>query len=130
MKRFLIAASSALLLASTPLTADTTTDDMIQMQFSMQQFIEERSVEGAIVNLDLSSGLSEKLYAIESHPMVIELQDSYVLCSDLAKEDGSTVPIDVYIYRNGDAFEVIRFEVNNREPLERLMSLGFAKRLR
>lgn len=130
MKRILTICATALLLGSSPAVAETTTQDMIQLQFSMQQFIENRSVNGAVLNLDLQTGQSEKLYVIESHPMVIELPDSYVLCSDLAKEDGSTVPIDVYIYRNGDEFEVVRFEVNNRAPLERLMSLGFAKRLK
>lgn len=122
------------LLASVLLTCAAAAEDLTarvaELQIAMQQHIEQQKVDGAILNINFKTGSVEKLYPVEAHPMVIELSNGYALCSDLVREDGSTVPLDVYLVREGDELVVFETIISNRGPLAKLIKSGKATRIR
>jgi len=118
------------ILSSTVARADTLIERVSDLQVIMQQHIEKTKIDGALLYLNFNSGTIERLYPVEAHPMIIEIEGGYVLCADLAREDGSTVPLDVYIVEDGGDMVVFDTIVANRAPLAKLIKAGKATRIR
>lgn len=104
--------------------------DKARLQAAMQRYIERHTVNGAILNFDISTGDVALLYPTQAHSMVLALGDHYVLCTDLRDKAGHAVPLDVYLAQNGRSYVVFHAEIDNRAPLGRLISKGIAKPIR
>ena len=125
-----IAIFVALLSSATGLYAETLAARVAELQIAMQQHIEQEKIDGAILNINFDTGEVERLFPVEAHPMVIELANGYVLCADLAREDGTTVPLDVYMVPDGGDLIIFDTVIANRGPLARLIRSGKATRIR
>jgi len=99
------------------------------LQVTMQRHIESSLVDGAITSLNMESGALEPLYPTEAHPMVLVGRDFFVLCSELKSADGRQLPVDFYVTETEDGFRVFHTEIDNREPLNKLMADNRVNRL-
>lgn len=109
--------------------ANDTTELKARLQASLQRTVERTLVDGALLDLDFSTGQVEAFYPIEAHPMILQFGEHYVLCSDLKRIDGSTATVDYYMTKNGNRFSVFRTEINNRGPLKSFMAEGKVTKL-
>lgn len=125
-----ITALAIMVISTMSARAETLIDRVAELQITMQTHIEQQKIDGAVLHLDFNSGAIERLYPVEAHPMVIEIEGGYVLCADLAREDGSTVPLDVYIVEESGDMVVFDTIVANRAPLVKLIKSGKATRIR
>lgn len=117
-----VACSSAL--------ADEKTDLIAELQLTMQRHVDQSLVDGAIQRRDFETGEVVRYFPIDTHSMVMALDEDYVLCLDLTTENGSSVPVDFYITETGSGFRVYQTEINNREVLENLMKAGRVERVK
>lgn len=120
----LIALSPAVAIAS------DTTALKAKLQAAMQRTQERNLVDGAIINVDLSTGELEKLYPTEAHPMILTMGDMYVMCATLRTESGEKRLVDYYVAGDGKRFKIVQTEIENRAPLKALIKAGLAKRLK
>jgi hypothetical protein len=127
--RLMIAALGLLAVTSISAKAGGTVDKA-RLQAAMQQHIQRQAVEGAILHFDTATGKVKSLYPTQAHPMVIAMGDHFVLCTDLRDKSGNAMPLDLYMARKGRSFVVFHSEIDNRDPLQRLMKKGVARPLR
>ena len=59
--------------------------------------------------------------------MILSMGDHFILCADFRTGSGTAVNIDFYVARNQDGFVVFDTVIDNREPIQRLMSAGLAR---
>ena len=128
--RFLVSKFFALIITISPVDADEKTSLLSELQVSMQRHIDSQLINGAIHSLDLETGELSLFYPIETHSMVMAIDDDFILCTDLATLDGTKVPLDLYVTRTDDGFRVYQTEINNREPLEQLVKANRVERIR
>jgi len=100
------------------------------LQAALQRSLDASLIEGAVQQVDLDSGEVRNFYPVENHPMILELGDLYVLCSDLMSRDGDHVTVDYFFAPAGGTYRVIQTEIDNRAPLEALMKAGKLTRLK
>ena len=100
-----------------------------ELQAVMQKYIMHNSVNGQLLDLDLSTGKTRALSPAAAHPMILHLGDLYVLCSDLRTEQGASVPVDFYVSKDKSRFKIFRTEIGNRRPLENLMKQGIVSKM-
>jgi len=129
VKPFAFAAFAALS-PFTPVSADEQTSTLSELQAIMQRHIDSQLIDGAIQNLNLRSGKVSLYYPIETHSMVMAIGDDYILCTDLATAEGTKVPVDIYVTETEGGFRVYQTEINNREPLEKLIKADLVERIR
>ena len=110
--------------------ADEKTDLIAKLQLVMQRHVDQSLIDGAIHRRDFETGEVVKYFPIDTHSMVMALDEDYVLCLDLTTESGSSVPVDFYITETVSGFRVYQAEINNREVLESLMKTGRVERVR
>ena len=101
-----------------------------ELQAAMQRHLDRSSIDGALPFMNLETGEVEPLYPTESHPLILTIGDSFVLCADLRTAEGVKRIVDFYLTPAGKRYKIIRMEVDNRAPLKALMTAGVAKRLR
>ena len=132
MRIWKLAALVLSVIALTPAVsaAADSTVDKTRLQAAMQQHIERQLVDGAILHLDTASGDVQTLYPTQAHPMILQMGEHFVLCSDLKDESGKSMPIDLYMAQKGKRFVVFHTEIDNRGPLKGLMKSGVVTRLR
>lgn len=111
-----------------PALADTT-HLKADLQASLQRSVDRMLIDGALMHVDLQTGQTQALYPVEAHPMILQMGEHYVLCSDLKALDGTENTVDYYLTKNGTRYSLIRTEINNREPLKALMKAGVVSRL-
>ncbi len=104
--------------------------DKARLQAAMQQHIERHTINGAMLHFDSESGAVKPLYPTQAHPMVIAMGEYFVLCADLRDRAGNAMPLDLYMARKGRSYVVFHSEINNRDPLRKLMKKGLAKPVR
>ena len=129
MKLILSALLLCLSLAPSAFARDTTMLKA-ELQVAMQRHLDRNTINGALPFMNLETGKVEQLYPTESHPMILTMGDSFVLCADLRSADGTKRILDLYLTPAGAQYRIIRTEIDNRKPLKALMAAGIAKRLK
>lgn len=124
--QFLAVVGSAL--AVQPVAAaPTQTPLRVQLLSALQMHVDRTTVSGAYLRLDLASGKVAKLYPAATHPMMLTLDEYYVLCVDFKDAGGKPVNVDFYLARKDRGFAVFHTEFANRAPLESLVKSGVAR---
>lgn len=99
------------------------------LQAVMQRHIESQLVEGVYLQVDLARGGLRRLHPVAAHPMILQLGEVFVLCTDFRDDAGKPVNIDFYLARKGPGHIVFQTVVDNRTPLEALVKQGRAQPL-
>ena len=105
------------------------TGDKAALQAAMQRHIDRSLVNGAYLHLDFDSGDVRKLHPVKAHPMILQMGEYFVLCSDFRDKTGKMVNIDFYLARQERSYVVFRSMVDDRGKLKRLMKMRKIKRL-
>ncbi len=129
MKTILTALLFCLSLAPSAFARDTTILKA-ELQAAMQRHMDRSVINGALPFMNLETGKVEPLYPTESHPLILTMGDSFVLCADLRTSEGKKRIVDFYVTQAGKRYKIIRTEIDNRAPLKALVSSGVAKRLK
>ena len=109
---------------------ESMTETRITLQAAFQRSLDASLIDGAVQQVDLATGEISSFYPVENHPMILELGDLYVLCSDLMSKDGARVTVDCSFAPVGETCAVIQTEIDNRPPLDALMKAGRVTRLK
>ncbi|MCB1472159.1 MAG: hypothetical protein H6878_02620 [Rhodobiaceae bacterium] len=123
IRKTLLAAALALATCSAS-AANITLQDKIALQATMAAYIESHSVGGIVPHVRLDTGETVNLSPAKAHPMILQMGDQYVLCTDFRDPHGNFVNIDFYVARRGGEFVVFQTEVDNRGPLKALVQDG------
>jgi hypothetical protein len=115
-----VIALSATAAEATPLTPA----EQASLQSAMFQFIDRQLVKDKFLKLDLDTGEVRALFPAKAHPMILRMDDGFVLCTDFRDAKGQSVNVDFYVARNGEGFVIYDSEVDNRKPLMALMKSG------
>lgn len=129
MKTILTALLICLSLVSSAYARDTIVLKA-ELQAAMQRHMDRSAIDGALPFMNLETGEVESLYPTESHPLILIMGNSFVLCADLRTAEGAKRIVDFYLTQAGKQYKIIRTEVDNRAPLRALMTAGLAKRLK
>ena len=126
MKRIIFAISFGLVLSANAIAANEKLkpSDKVALQAAMFQHIDSQLVNGAFLRLNARDGRADALAPTKAHPMILRMGEHFVLCSDFKSPDGKEVNIDFYMARSGSKYVVFHTEIDNRKPLEALMSSG------
>lgn len=92
----------------------------------MVQHIDKLAIDGLWTQIDVQSGQIRQLAPARGHPMILQMGNAFVLCTDFVGFDGQPVNIDFYAVRQKGSFKIIQTEVANRRPLEALVAAGRA----
>ena len=131
MRKFAAFALAVTLMAPGAVHAtESMTETRITLQAALQRSLDASLIEGAVQRVDLDSGEVRNFYPVENHPMILEMGDLYVLCSDLMSKDGDRVTVDYFFAPTDGTYTVIQTEIDNRAPLEALMKAGKLSRLK
>lgn len=109
---------------------ELSTEEKINLQSTMYQFIEKVAVEDVITHVDLTTGNTIELVPVKAHPMILGFDEKFVLCTDFMDSTGKELDVDFYIERAGSNFNVFRMEIDNRAPLKKLMASGKVYRIK
>lgn len=129
MIRFTSIMCAVVFLAST-VSASDKTDLLVKLQVIMQRHVDSSLIDGAIHKRDLQTGEVMEYYPVDTHSMVMAIDEDYILCLDLAAADGSSVPVDFYITESKAGFRVYQMEIDNRKQLETLIRAGRVERVK
>jgi hypothetical protein len=99
------------------------------LQAAMQRHIDRSLVDGAYLHLDFDSGDVRKLHPVKAHPMILQMGEYFVLCSDFRDKTGKLVNVDFYLARHDRSYVVFHSAVDDRINLERLMKKRTITRL-
>ncbi len=99
------------------------------MQAAMQQYIDGRLVEGAYLHLNMETGKVRRLYPSKAHPMILSMDDYFVLCTDFRDAGDGSVNVDFYLARENGRFVVFNVAIDDRVMLKRQIGAGKAKRV-
>lgn len=108
---------------------DLNLSDRASLQAAMQQYIDNRMVDGAYLDFELNTGAIRPLYPIKAHPLILKMGTHFVLCSSFRDEQGKHVNIDFYVARGERAFIVFYSAIDDRDRLMALMKQGKVSRL-
>jgi hypothetical protein len=127
MKQFY---ASALVLLSfvNPTWAGTTVsqENLTALQATMQSFVDQSLVDGAILQIDYETGKTQPIYPGKAHPIVMAIDDKFVLCSEFRDANGLAVNADFYIAGSDDKFVVYAAHYGPHPELEALAKAGKA----
>lgn len=99
-------------------------EQKVELQASMLQHISAMTIDGVIPHVSLSDGSIADLVPTKAHPMILSFGDKYILCTDFRNPEGEFVNVDFYLTKNEDRYVVFQTEINNRDPLKKLMEDG------
>ncbi|MDA0238969.1 MAG: hypothetical protein O3A84_02945 [Proteobacteria bacterium] len=99
----------------------------VMLQATMQRHIESVLVGGVYPQINLKTGEVRRLHPATAHPMIVQVKDVYVLCTDFRDEQGRKVNLDFYIAKKGAHHVVFQTIVGNRDPLKKLIKSGVAQ---
>lgn len=99
-----------------------------ELQIAMQRHVDRSLTKGVLLDLDIHDGEVKKYYPTAAHPLIMKGPDFFVLCADLADDDGNTFDVDYYLTPTERGYKVIRTEVDNRDVLKVLISSGLVKK--
>ncbi len=127
MVRLVLALSMLFCFAGNSMASSLTVSQKIVMQTAMNRHIESNTVDGIMQYVDLKTGQVKELIPTKSHPMIMTLGDKYVLCTDFRDQDGNPVNVDFYVTASNGGFTIFQTEIDNRNPLKKLIKDGKAK---
>jgi hypothetical protein len=129
MKKIMLAGLIAVAFTTASATASesVTASEKILLQATMQQAIDRHLVDGNYLYFDEVAAEVRTLHPTRTHPMILSMGDHFILCADFRTGNGAPVNIDFYVARDDDKFVVFDTVVDNREPIQRLMSTGMAR---
>jgi len=108
---------------------DLNLSDRASLRAAMQQYIDNRMVDGAYLDFELNTGAIRPLYPIKAHPLILKMGTHFVLCSSFRVEQGEHVNIDFFVARGERAFIVFYSAIDDRDRLMALMKEGKVSRL-
>lgn len=117
------------LICATAAQAQSTTELRTKLQATLQRNLGRAMLDGALLYVNLQSGTLTRFYPTETHEVILQMGEVYVMCSTLVAEDGKEALVDYYITESKGRYGVIRTEIDNRAPLKALMEAGRATRL-
>mgnify|MGYP006919306214 CR=1 FL=1 len=125
----LMAAGFAAILFSTSVSAsgDVSLGERAALQAAMQQYVDHKTVDGAYLLFDMQTAEVRELYPVTGHPIVMQLDEHFVLCFDFADAKGRKVEVDYYLARKDNGFVVFHEAVGSRKILEAMMKRGRVK---
>lgn len=98
------------------------------LQAAMQRHIDRHLIDGAYLQMNPDTGDIRKLHPLTAHPIILEIDGYFVLCSDFLDDHGKNVNIDFYLAPNQRSYTVFQTIVDNRKALKRLLKAGKAAR--
>ena len=101
--------------------------DRAALHAAMVQHIDRQTIDGLYLKMNVGEGRVTAYSPAKSHPMVLEMGEHYVMCTDFRDEAGKSVPVDFYVARRGKDFTIFETVIGNRGPLEKLVQAGKAK---
>ena len=101
--------------------------ERVALQAAMVQHIDRQTIDGIYPWLNLPTGEVANYSPAKSHPMILKMGETYVLCTDFKDMKGASTNVDFYLARKGKSFAVMRTEIGNRGPLMDLMKAGKAE---
>lgn len=126
---FVVLLASASMAHQAASAAPITERDRSALHAAMVQHIERQSVDGLYLGVDLQEGKVVAYSPAKSHPMLLEMGDHYILCSDFKEPSGKSVPVDFFVTRSGKDFTVFETVIGNRGPIKKLLQEGKVKSL-
>lgn len=125
MSSFRISLALAVALAASPAFAAKLSEaDRAALQAAMVQHIDARSADGIYRHVDLGAGRLIDYAPAKSHPMMFQMGEVFVLCTDFKAPDGAATNVDFYVLRQGKGYAVVDTQIANRGPLMKLMDSG------
>lgn len=115
---------AAMVMALPSLAATLSEVERSALHAAMVSHIDRQAVSGMYLQVDLKSGTVNKFAPAKSHAMILTMGDNFVLCTDFKDEQGTATNVDFYVVRKGKSFAVFHTEINNRDPLKKLMDEG------
>tara|TARA_E500000318_G_C3541890_1_gene204972 strand:+ start:299 stop:703 length:405 start_codon:yes stop_codon:yes gene_type:complete len=107
-----------------------TLSEKAAIQAFMQRHVDGKLIDGALLYLNQKTDEVQRLHPVTAHPMILTMDEHYVLCFDFRDDGGKTVPVDYYIARRDSEYVVFHTSIAERTLLKRLMSEGKVSRLR
>ena len=124
MKRFVLGALFAMTFSAGAMAAGLSPSDKASLQAAMFQHIDSQLVNGTFLRLNIKDGRAEQLAPTKAHPMILRMGEHFILCSDFKSAEGKDINIDFYMARSGSRYVVFHTEIDNRKPIESMMSSG------
>lgn len=119
-----LSAVIALTVSSSAFAANLPIAEKVALQATMAAYIESHSIDGVVPHVSLESGELVDLAPSKAHPMILQMGEQYVLCTDFRDPQGNFVNVDFYVGRRDGKFVVFQTEIANRGPLKRLVDSG------
>ena len=116
-------------LSPTLVLADDRAQLRIELQASMQRFIDRNVIDNTFVAINLEDGVLEEFVPTKAHEWILQGDGFFVLCSDMRDRSGNSVTVDYFMTKVGRSYRVLRTEISNREPIRSLMRAGKLRKL-
>lgn len=116
--------ASAFLAAPAAMAGNLSEAERTALHVAMTQHIDRQVIDGMYLKVDLGTGVIQRFAPAKAHPMVLKMGEDYVLCTDFKNEAGVATNVDFYVTRRGKGFAIFHTEINNRQPLMKLMEAG------
>ncbi len=114
--------------ANSVAAGDLNLSDRASLQAAMQQYIDNRMIDGAYLDFELDTGAMRHLYPIKAHPLILKMDSHFVLCSSFRDEQGEHVNIDFYAAR--DERDIVFYSaIDDQDRLMSLMEQGKVSRI-
>ena len=107
-----------------------TLSEKAAIQAFMQRHVDDKLIDGALLYLNQETDEVQRLHPVTAHPMILTMDEHYVLCFDFRDDSGKAVPVDYYIALRDSEYVVFHTSIAERTLLKRLMSEGKVSRLR
>lgn len=96
----------------------------VELQASMQRYIDRHTQSGLFPVLSFETGDIHDYTPTKAHSVIFRGEEFFVLCSEMKTPDGRSTPVDYYMIETSRGFKVFKTEVDNRKPLQKLMKMG------
>lgn len=128
MSRFAFAVV-ALALAVMPARAESEVPaaEAIGLQAAMQRYIESNLVNGALLHIDVATGIVHSYYPAKAHPKIMAIGKYYYLCANFRDEKGQEVMFNFYVARDGKRYVFFHTLLGEDEALEERIERHAAK---
>lgn len=100
--------------------------EIASLQAAMQSHIDAISVNGALLEINTRDGHVRPLYPAKAHPMVMAVDNYFVLCTDFRSESGETENVNFYVAKDADRYVVFATTFGHDEYLSKMMDMDEA----
>ena len=102
---------------------DVSTETKLVLQDLMNQFIEDLSVDGKMIYIDTKSEKLNTLYFSTAHPMYVQHEGNFFLCTSGVDENGEEHLVDFYAKEVEGSFKIVDVSVDNRETTKKILGM-------